>query len=107
MTTGGTTVSGTSFTYKNVWTPAVPYSPNDVVTKDGQSYIALLSSTGVDPVADVTATGGNWALMAAAGATGPLGPQGLIGAMGPQGLQGLIGAPGVPGPHLATFIAPQ
>jgi hypothetical protein len=69
------------------------------VTKDGQSYIALLSSTGVDPVADVTATGGNWALMAAAGATGPEGPQGLIGAMGPMGLQGLIGAPGTPGPQ--------
>ena len=46
---------------------------NDVATEGGQSYVALASNMGVDPANDVSTSGGNWALMAAAGTTNFLG----------------------------------
>ncbi len=54
--TNGT--NGTGFTYKNAWNSAAPYSSNDVVTENGQSYVALLANSAIDHAADVDASAG-------------------------------------------------
>lgn len=94
---GAAGTNGIGFLYRNTWGAAVPYSVNDVVTEAGQSYVALAANTGTDPANDVAASGGNWAIMAAAGAAGAQGPAGTPGTTGPAGPQGLPGANGVPG----------
>jgi putative Ig domain-containing protein/collagen triple helix repeat protein len=90
-------INGVGFLYRNTWGAAIPYAVNDVVTEAGQSYVALAANTGIDPANDVAASGGNWAIMAAAGAAGAQGPVGTPGTTGPAGPQGLPGANGVPG----------
>ncbi len=100
-TTGAPGTSGTNgvgFLYRNSWAAATPYAVNDVATEAGQSYVALAANTGTDPANDVAASGGNWAIMAAAGAPGAVGAQGPAGAIGPQGLPGATGTTGAQGP---------
>lgn len=98
--TGPQGPAGTSvgFAYLNTWTSSMAYAPNAVVTESGTSYVALRSNTAVDPARDVSTSGGNWAVLAAAGAQGPAGPQGAQGNAGPAGPQGLLGAAGPMGP---------
>ena len=64
------------FTFKGPWTSASAYSVNDVVTEAGSSFVALMANTAVDPTSDVNASGGHWALIAAAGAKGATGATG-------------------------------
>lgn len=78
------------FNYKAAWTSAAAYSANDVVTENGTSYVALQANSAVDPAADVNNSGGNWAILALAGAQGQ---QGLQGPAGPSGTNGLFGGP--------------
>jgi hypothetical protein len=95
------------FTYRGPWTAATAYSVNDVTSEGGSSYVALKTNTAVDPVGDVSGSGGNWAVIAAAGAKGTtgaagaqgqVGPQGATGPAGPQGPAGAMGATGPVGP---------
>ena len=65
--------NGLGFNFRSQWNPSTPYSLNDVVTQGGQSYVALANNTGVSPANDAANSGGNWALMAAAGTTNFLG----------------------------------
>jgi hypothetical protein len=98
---------GDGLTLVGAWNVSTAYNANDVVTAGGSTYLALNTSTGVDPTTD---TGTAWALLAAKGAdgakgdTGPageageMGLAGLPGAPGANGLDGVPGAPGAPGP---------
>jgi Phage Tail Collar Domain/Collagen triple helix repeat (20 copies) len=89
------------FTFKGPWASSAAYSSQDVVSEGGSSYIALTTSTAVDPAGDVGGNGGHWAVLAAAGtagAGGATGPQGLTGAVGPIGPRGPAGASGATGP---------
>lgn len=92
------------FTFKGPWISASAYSVNDVITEAGSTFVALTANTAVDPTNDVSASGGHWALIAAAGAKGATGAIGATGATGPQGAQGLtgpqgpVGATGLQGP---------
>jgi hypothetical protein len=96
--------AGLGFTFRGPWASSAVYAANDVTTAGGASYIALKSNVSADPVIDVIASGGNWALLAGAGAngsvgmTGAQGPAGPTGATGPAGTQGSVGAPGAVGP---------
>ena len=36
------------------WSPVVTYHPDDLVTRDGSSWLATIESTGVDPAADAS-----------------------------------------------------
>ena len=105
---GDAGAAGAGLVYKGVWTDATAYSPLDVVTYAGSSYIALLASTAVNPAIDVTSAAGNWALLSAKGtdgaagadgAPGLAGPPGIPGASGLKGDAGESGAPGLVGPR--------
>ena len=85
-------MGATGINWLNAWSNATAYNPNDAVSENGSSYIALLANTGMDPTNDVNTSGGNWALLAQAGATGPQGFQGGQGTQGIQGTQGNTGA---------------
>jgi len=82
--TNGT--NGVGFNFRSAWVSGATYAVNDVVTENGNSYLAtaVLNNDATDPATDTT----NWSLMAqagapgAAGATGPQGPQGLTGLTG-------------------------
>jgi tail collar domain/collagen triple helix repeat protein len=95
------------FTFRGPWSSATAYAVNDVATEGGSSYVALKTNTATDPTADVSGSGGNWAVIAAGGAKGttggvgaqgPVGPTGATGAAGPQGPAGPTGATGPTGP---------
>lgn len=90
------------FTFKGPWASASAYSINDVVSEAGSSYVALLANTAIDPATDANASGGHWALIAAAGAKGVTGAPGAIGATGATGPQGPAGATGAAGTTGAT-----
>ncbi len=79
--TGPQGPAGPGFTYRNTWLPTNQYAVNDVVTEAGQTYVALQANTAIDPLADVTVSGGNWAIMAAAGAAGAVGATGAAGTL--------------------------
>ena len=94
---------GDGLTFLGAWNVSTGYKANDVVTAGGSTYLALNTSTGVDPITD---TGTAWALLAAKGADGAkgdTGPAGAVGEAGPMGLpgppgtNGLDGSPGLPG----------
>jgi hypothetical protein len=99
------------FTFRGSWSGSTAYLPNDVVSRAGSSYIALVAATAIDPAVDVATGGGRWNLIAqrgsdgAPGAPGPggaVGATGTAGAMGPAGPQGIAGAMGATG---ATGVA--
>jgi hypothetical protein len=87
-------------TFRGAYSSTTHYHANDLVTKSGNVYIALLDNTGV-PVSNAT----NWALFAqkggtgATGPTGPAGPTGPGGPTGPTGPTGATGATGATGPQ--------
>lgn len=86
------------FVFRGPWTTTTNYDLNDIVTKDGSSFIATTKSTGVDPVADIAGSGGKWAYLAQRGATGSIGPIGPAGPVGPRGDAGPMGPAGTMGP---------
>jgi collagen type VII alpha len=101
---------GVGVRFLNTWLTGTPYLVDDIVTHNGQTWIALASNTNVEPGTDVL----KWSLLAAkgadgatgptgpvgsTGAAGPTGPQGPQGVAGPGGSQGLTGLAGPQGPH--------
>ena len=86
------------FNYRNTWSSSTTYAKNDVVTNAGSSYVALRATTNNNPTIDVSNNGGNWGLIAQAGATGATGATGPVGPTGPKGDTGSTGAAGVAGP---------
>ena len=85
---------GDGLTFLGAWNVSTAYKANDVVTAGGSTYLALNTSTSVDPTTD---TGTAWALLAAKGADGAKGDTGPAGEAGEMGLAGLPGAPGLKG----------
>ena len=95
--------------WKGEWNEATPYIPNDAVFFAGSAYVALQTSTNVQPPAT-----GTWSLLSQKGDNGAIGPEGSAGpqglegppgATGPKGdagLQGVAGAPGPQGPAGST-----
>jgi hypothetical protein len=105
---------GGAFSYRSGWSAATAYAANDVVSRSGSAYIALVSVKGTDPVADVAAGGGKWSLLVqkgtdgasgTPGTAGPAGIQGVAGVAGPAGATGATGATGAAGPAGATGSA--
>lgn len=102
---------GAGFTPRGEWVGGTPYDINDVVSYNGNSYIARNAVTSATPPPSDTA---NWQISGGQGpagkqgATGPKGDKGDTGAQGPQGpqgergLQGIQGATGAQGPTGAT-----
>ncbi len=93
--------------FRGGWSSTVTYTPGQVVTYKGASYICLAANLGASP----TANPKDWSILDAPGATGPAGPdgpkgpQGATGLTGPQGATGATGAVGprgVAGPAGAT-----
>lgn len=68
---------GSTFTSRGDWSATTPYSINDVVGRNGSSYVATAQSTGVEPP-----NTSYWALLASKGDTGPTGPTGATGTPG-------------------------
>ncbi len=77
--------------YRGEWVSTDEYLLNDIaVGADGSAYVALATSTGIEPSTDTT---GAWALFVSQGPQGeigPEGPQGQVGLTGPQGIAGSI-----------------
>jgi hypothetical protein len=104
--TGPTGATGaTGITFEGIWADATSYQVNDIVTYNGETWIALFdhaSNTNDFPggVADCGSGSENcWSKLAALGATGPTGP---TGANGNDGATGATGAQGPTGPTGAT-----
>ncbi len=74
--------------FRGGWAPNVNYAVNDAVTDGGSSWIAVQSSTGVEPVAG----GGAWSVLAQAGSAGPVGTTGSSATVTVGSVQ--TGAPG-------------
>ena len=77
------------------WGSGTAYTQGEGVTSGGLLYVAIASSTNVQPP-----NASYWILMT--GATGPAGPAGAQGAVGPQGFQGIQGVAGAIGPQGIT-----
>jgi hypothetical protein len=75
--------------FQGAWNNTTPYKTDDLVTKSGNAYIALIANTGV-PVTNTT----NWALFAQKGGTGPVGPPGPAGPRGEGSIFNLLASPG-------------
>ncbi len=100
-------VQQSTVSFRGEWSRTAAYLAGDVVTEhDGgrssgptSSYIAVASSTGVDPQANARMGGSAWKVLASAGSTGRTGDPG---AQGPRGLTGPTGPAGPTGPTGAT-----
>jgi hypothetical protein len=88
---------GPRFVFRGEWKAGASYAANDVVTKDGASFVALRESAGSEPDAAVSSNR-DWALFAARGAAGSQGPSGADGLPGAAGAAGATGAQGPAGP---------
>ena len=85
-------VGPAGLSWQSIWSDTGVYNENDVVSFDGASYFCY-NPGGVGPEVDNPSIDtGNWALLAAQGATGPQGPQGIPGPPN-NGVQILISAP--------------
>lgn len=80
------------------WGTGVPYVANDIVQRNGSTYIALTPSINQDPATSPAA----WGLAAQKGTAGATGAAGTPGAAGPQGIQGIQGPMGPQGPAGVT-----
>ncbi len=92
--TGATGPQGPPVSFKGNYAAGTAYAVGNAVfcastcSTNGSSYIAIKANTNVDPPTDVSGSGGNWALLAQAGATGPQGIQGVPGNTGSTGPAG-------------------
>lgn len=59
-------VMGLGFAWRGAWSASAPYYVNDVVGLLGNSYVAVVANTGVNPSTD---TGTHWQIMASGSAT--------------------------------------
>jgi hypothetical protein len=82
-------------TWRGTWSALTVYSKDDVVVRNGSSYIATAISTALDPTLNPL----TWDLVAQQGSTGPTGPQGTTGPQGPTGPTGSTGPTGPTGPQ--------
>ena len=82
--------------WKNMWSAAITYTKNDVVSDNGSSYISLQENNTNQP--PDTPASAYWSLLAKKGNTGPQGLPGATGPVGPEGPQGLNGETGNIGP---------
>jgi len=69
-----TTIDGSNLLVRGVWAVGETYQTGNLVTKDGQTWIALQENTGVTPVEGV-----NWTLFADKGPVGDAGADGADG----------------------------
>ncbi len=79
--------------WKGPWGPAEAYVTDDVVSRNGSTYIALGATTGDAPESSPA----QWSLMAQKGADGQDGADGTNGTNGTNGTDGQDGADGVNG----------
>jgi hypothetical protein len=94
------TCAGPALSWRGPWNALTTYVAGDAVNDGASSWIAVATSTGVQPE-----EGPAWTLLArgASGPPGPQGPEGVqgptgpTGPAGPPGLQGIPGIPGAPG----------
>jgi hypothetical protein len=84
--------------FKGAWSTRSSYQIGDAVSYAGNSYVAKLTNLDINPATDVTKSGGNWAILALAGATGATGPAGPTGPKGATGAEGPTGPAGPTGP---------
>jgi hypothetical protein len=82
-------------TFLGAWQSSTTYAVDDVVTENGETWIAIAANTNSQP----TDSNPEWAKLAAKGADGTPGPQGLPGATGATGPAGPQGATGPQGPQ--------
>lgn len=87
--------AGASFTFKGAWQPDAPYAVNDVVTRLGSTFVAIVECNGIPPESDKN----SWALLSSKGDAGDKGDKGDPGDTGPQGLPGAKGDTGATGPQ--------
>jgi endosialidase-like protein/collagen triple helix repeat protein len=86
-------------TFLGAWNSSTAYVVDDVVTANGETWIAIAANTNSQP----TDSNAHWDKLAAKGADGTQGPQGppgatgATGATGPQGPTGPTGATGATG----------
>jgi Collagen triple helix repeat (20 copies). len=66
-TAGATGPQGPTVNFLGAWTNSTAYSIGDAVSENGTSYIAFTANTAINPATDI---GGNWAVLAQAGAAG-------------------------------------
>jgi hypothetical protein len=81
-------------TFLGAWNNSTAYVVDDVVTADGETWIAVAANTNSQP----TDSNPHWNKLAAKGADGAQGLQGAPGATGPVGAIGATGATGPQGP---------
>ena len=84
--------SGTSVTWRGVWSGSTAYNAYNAVSAGGSSYLAIDASLNI-----AVSNTAYWGLLAQAGATGATGPQGPTGAAGATGATGAAGATGATG----------
>jgi hypothetical protein len=60
-------VGALGMTFRGAWASGTTYTTNDVVTKNGSSWIAVATSTGVDPATDDDT---HWTIVSASGLSG-------------------------------------
>ena len=89
----GSALSGVA-KWRGDWSTVTAYFPNEVVTYNGSSFVAVVPNTAVVPGTDPA----KWQVFAAQGPQGAEGPQGLTGLEGQQGPIGLTGPDGPQGP---------
>jgi hypothetical protein len=82
-------------TARGVWSPSTAYITDDLVTYNGDAYVALhaVGPSATTPLVDTA----HWAELIMEGAPGPAGAAGPAGPTGPQGIPGPTGPAGPPG----------
>src|SRR5205807_9979168 len=104
-TTGATGATGatgpTGITFEGMWTDTASYEKNDVVTYNGETWIAVFDHASNNGNAPATNTGCGtgsaqscWSKLAAIGATGATGATGSTGSTGTTGATGATGTTG-------------
>jgi microcystin-dependent protein len=66
---------GAGIKWQEAWQTGVTYQPNDAVSRNGASYIAIVQNTSIDPATD---NGSVWGVLSSPGQPGPPGPTGLV-----------------------------
>jgi hypothetical protein len=85
--------SGIGFDYTGEWYVNTSYQVNDVVTYDGQSYVALIDNVAKQPSIWPSV----WQVFSAAGSSGTSGTSGTSGSSGSSGTSGSNGSSGTSG----------
>lgn len=93
---------GPPISFIGAWSNSVAYSIGDAVSENGASYIALTANTAVNPATDI---GGNWAVLAQAGAAGTV----AVGTTttGVSGSSALVTNSGTSSAAVLNFTIPQ